>query len=196
MQIHHKRASHVEEASRTSKNVRRKECNNKECIEGLEAVKAALLLLTLADGVHPLLELLACRLSCLSLLTLFFDCVHAPAVILQRLGRPILELFDFTLQLLCALLPGIAVGLDLFGLFFQVSQSFLQRLCELTLGIEVLLDAPDTSLLVFGDLGNVNVVLAARAVCSWRGGTTIDTWATRCTTGQGGERNSGRWRRQ
>lgn len=64
----------------------------------LEAVQASLLLLSLVDGIHALLELASSSFSRLSLLALLFDSLEAPTVVLNWLGWwAILELLHLCL---------------------------------------------------------------------------------------------------
>lgn len=130
----------------------------------LEAVQAALLLLALVNGIHTVLELLACCLGGLALLTLLFDGLQTPTVVVVLLGRlAVLEVLELAFKIASLLPPGIAIGLDLVGLLLEVGQGLLERLCQLALSVEVLLNSANASLLVLGDLRDVDIVLARRA---------------------------------
>lgn len=90
-----------------------------------------------------------------TLLALFLNLLHAPAVVLLRL---LLELLDLGLELIGAAAPGVAVSLDLVLLSLQIGQGFLEGGGKLLLGHEMFLDEADAGFLVFLDLGDGHVL--------------------------------------
>lgn len=127
----------------------------------LEAIQSALLLLSLIDGHHSFFQLLPSSLSCLSLLSLLFHRVQAPAIVgLHLLSRALPQLLHLTLQFLRTSFPGVAISFGLLRLRFEVCQCFFERLRQLPLCVKMLLNGPNTSLLILGKLGYARILLA------------------------------------
>lgn len=89
-----------------------------------------------------------CDLGIAALLALLFDLVHAPPLVLG-LG---LEFLEFGLELVAPVAPCVAVRLDLLLLMFKIGEGLLQRLRQLLLGGQVLLDGANACLLILLDL--------------------------------------------
>ena len=142
---------------------------SEKSFEDLEAVQRSLLLL-LADGIHAFLKVCSCDLGVASLLTLFFDLEHGPAVLLVHATvlSGLFGLLDLVLELSRTASPSINLLLHLVALSLEISESFLEGLSELLLGEEMLLDGANAGLLVFMNLGDSEIFAARTVGLSWR----------------------------